>query len=372
MKIRTILRRSIPVLFVLLVLGTSGQAHASVTDSKTFFSTDQPFLERSKAADSHTTGVVNTGALNVRSGPSVDFGILTMIYKGQVVTLLARYYANNWVQIRLDGGLEGWVNSVYLNTSVPVSQLPVIGTPPTPVPPSSVTPSAVVNTGALNVRSGPGPVYPILTVVRQGGRLAVTGRNSAASWLKVTTTSNTKGWVNSSYVVTNVPINSLPIVESPDLAPAAVVVVSAANVRTGPGGQYESIAILFQGQSVRVNGRNNASSWLQVTLGNGQIGWISSSAVRTNVPGSSLPVVDVQPPTNSAVVNTGTLNVRYGPGVDFGVFTVLTRGQVVSMVGRASNSSWVEVRLPNGALGWVNSIYLSTSKPISELPVVYP
>lgn len=371
MKVQTILKIWILALFVLLIFGTSGQAFAGTNQDEISSSADQVSIETSKVADNHALGVVNTGALNVRSGPSVDFGVVTVIYKGQVVGLLGRFHANNWVNIRLSNGLEGWVNSVYLNSNVPVNELPVIGTP-APVPPANVTPTAVVTTGALNIRSGPGPLFPILTVARQGEQLALLGRNSAGSWLKVRTASNIEGWVNSSYVQNNVPVSSLPLVDSPAQTPAAVVTVSAANVRTGPGGQYEVLAILYQGQSVRVQGRNNASSWIQVTLGNGQVGWMRSSAVQTNVPVSSLPVVEFQPPTNTAIVNTGALNVRYGPGTGFGVFTVLVRGQVVSMLGRAAYSTWVQVRLPSGTLGWVNSNYLLTSIPISELPIVYP
>ena len=36
-------------------------------------------------------GVVNTGALNVRSGPGASFGVVTVIYQGQAVSLLGRY-----------------------------------------------------------------------------------------------------------------------------------------------------------------------------------------------------------------------------------------------------------------------------------------
>jgi uncharacterized protein YraI len=371
MKVKTILKFWILALFVLLSLSISDQVFAGTNQDEISSSADKDLAISSSAADNHAIGIVNTGALNVRSGPGVEFGVITVIYKGQAVNLLGKFHANNWVNIRLSNGLEGWVNSNYLNSNVPVSQLPVIGAPD-PQPPANVTPSAVVTTGALNVRSGPGPNFSILTVVRQGEQLALLGRNSTGSWVKVRTASNVEGWVNASYIQTNVPVSSLPVVDSPAPTPAAVVTASSANVRTGPGGQYEVIAVLSQGQTVPIQGRNNASTWIQVTLGNGQVGWVRSNAVQTNLPISSLPVVDFQPPTNTAIVNTGALNVRYGPGTNFGVFTVLVRGQVVSMVGRAAYSTWVQVRLPSGSLGWVNSNYLLTSIPIAELPIVYP
>lgn len=318
------------------------------------------------------TGVVTAGALNVRSGPGVSFNVITKIYNGQIVSLLGKYYANNWVNIRLSNGLEGWVNSVYLHTSVPVNSLPVIGAPPpTPTPPIAVTPIAVVTTGALNVRSGPSPTFQSLTVVYQGNQMTLIGKNSSGTWLKVKTVSNVEGWVNGSYVQTSVPVSSLPVVDAPVTTPTAIIIVSVANVRTGPGEPYNVIAVLYQGQSVRVSGRNEAGDWLQVILGNGQTGWITTASSQLNVPVSSLPIVEVQLPSNSATVNTGALNVRYGPGVSYNAFTVAYRGQAVSLIGRATNSTWVQIQTAYGAVGWVNSNYLLMSIPLTSLPIVF-
>lgn len=72
------------------------------------------------------TGTVNTGALNVRTGPSVGYPAFTTISNGQVVTLLGRNSAATWVKVILHDGRQGWVNASYLITSVPVANLPVI------------------------------------------------------------------------------------------------------------------------------------------------------------------------------------------------------------------------------------------------------
>jgi len=92
------------------------------------------------AAQDNASGVVNTGALNVRSGPDPSAPRVATIYNGTPVTVLGRFHANHWVLIRTTGAssIEGWVNSNYLTLSVPVNQLPVIGPsepPMTPPPP---------------------------------------------------------------------------------------------------------------------------------------------------------------------------------------------------------------------------------------------
>ncbi|MGD2048395.1 MAG: SH3 domain-containing protein [Chloroflexota bacterium] len=325
-------------------------------------------------------GVVNTGALNLRQGPGVEFSKVTVIYKGQVVALLGRWATNNWVKVRLYSGTEGWVNSVYLTTSVPVSQLQVLGGAPTPTPtplpvqPATpiAQPTAVVTSGVLNVRSGPSVSFAVVDVVYQGQQLVLIGRNESATWVNIRTPDNTEGWVNAGLVQTSIALDSLPVVDNPIDSPTAVVTTGAVNVRSGPGLDYSVVTILYQGQSVALIGRTNNSSWLKVDLVNDQDGWLNSTTVQTNVPIPSLPVAEVPPPPNAAVVNVSWLNVRLGPGTNFDAFTVLQRGQVVGIIGRSANSTWVKVRLPNNSIGWVDSNYLLGSTPLTELPIVSP
>lgn len=363
---------------VLLIVGLSvpGQVLAKAVQEQSSQRLTSLSIHYSAQEPEGPVGVVNTGALNVRSGPGVDSSRVIVIYKGQVVSLLGRWATNNWVKVRLYSGVEGWVNSVYLTTSVPVSQLPVIGGTPPPVkptPPESLpTATAIIITGILNVRSGPGISFGVVDVVNQGQQLALIGRDQNATWIKVRTPDNTDGWVNARLVQTSVAVSSLPVVDSPLTSPSAVVITGAVNFRSGPGFDFGVITILYQGQTVAVIGRTNNSSWLKARIENGQEGWIGSSALQTNVPVQSLPVVEVPPPPNAAVVNVSFLNVRYGPGSNFEVFTFLQWGQVVGIIGRSANSTWVQVRLPSSATGWVDSNYLLGETPITELPIVSP
>ncbi|NCF67545.1 MAG: SH3 domain-containing protein [Chloroflexi bacterium] len=57
---------------------------------------------------------VDAGALNLRSGPGVEYEPITIVNKGELVGLLGRRGSGPWVKIRLDDGVEGWVNSALL------------------------------------------------------------------------------------------------------------------------------------------------------------------------------------------------------------------------------------------------------------------
>jgi uncharacterized protein YraI len=129
------------------------------------------------------------------------------------------------------------------------------------------------------------------------------------------------------------------------------------------------------GNVVELIGRNTTANWLKVRLANGSQGWASASYLATSYPLASLPVqlegTVGQPPATTATgtVNTYHLNVRFGPGVGYGVMAILSRGQVVGLSQRNAAGTWVKVNLANGQQGWVNASFLSTSTAVSNLPV---
>ena len=80
---------------------------------------------------------------------------------------------------------------------------------------------------------------------------------------------------------------------------ATAVVNSPANVRTGPGISYGTIAGgAGAGTVVNLIGRNDQGNWYNITLPNGSEGWILGELVSVNAGFStvSLPVVEAPPP----------------------------------------------------------------------------
>ncbi|MCA9942070.1 MAG: SH3 domain-containing protein [Ardenticatenaceae bacterium] len=326
---------------------------------------------------------VVTGALNVRSGPGISYGSVAVVNQGTVVSLLGRNSNSSWAKIRLANGTEGWVNasSTYITPNVAISSLPVLtATAP------GVTASALVATGALNVRSGPGVTYSVLTVASQGQTVALLGRNANSSWAKIRAANGTEGWVNASLITPNVSISSLPLADSPAAPEPPVPVAPGAvlSLRSGPGFSYPVTGSVYQGLQVTAIGRNANNTWLKVRLSDGQEGWIGAQYVQLSIPVGNLPVLDgtagsTTPPAGTtptppattywATVNTGAANVRSGPGIGYGIVTVVTQGQYVSLLARNSVSSWAKVQLTNGTVGWINASLLNANIAINSLPV---
>jgi uncharacterized protein YraI len=73
-------------------------------------------------------------------------------------------------------------------------------------------------------------------------------------------------------------------------APRAVVTHETLNVRAGPSTAYDKVGLLRQGDEVVVRGRNEAGTWLAVTLLDGTEGWVYADYADLNVPRDSLAV----------------------------------------------------------------------------------
>lgn len=156
------------------------------------------------------TAIVTAFRLNVRYGPGTGFGIITKINQGTVVQLLGRNEAATWVYVQLPNGTQGWVSASYLQSSTDFATLPLW----TGSPPSTGTggaPTATVTAYYLNVRSGPGISYNILTVTTRNTVVTMTHRNAAATWVRVILPSGLQGWVSASYLQSATPFSTLPL-----------------------------------------------------------------------------------------------------------------------------------------------------------------
>lgn len=72
-----------------------------------------------------------------------------------------------------------------------------------------------------------------------------------------------------------------------------------------------------------------------------------------------------------AAINTGRLNVRTGPSIAYPAITSVPFNTEVILLGRATGTTWVQVRLPNAQVGWVNYLYLRSFATLNSLPITW-
>lgn len=147
--------------------------------------------------------VVNTAFLNVRSGPGAGHSIVTVVKGGTNLLVTEIDSGGVWYKVETSAG-PGWVNSKYAVGRGNLSSVSRTGAR-APVPPegahlSGPTPRAVVNTAHLNIRSGPGIGYAVITDVPGGTTLAILGKSAGRNWYKVEGSFG-QGWLNNHYVV---------------------------------------------------------------------------------------------------------------------------------------------------------------------------
>lgn len=88
---------------------------------------------------------------------------------------------------------------------------------------------------------------------------------------------------------TSQPVPVVPIAPQPGVIDSD----RGVNVRSGPGAEFDIIAVLQPGTPVQVIGHSAAQDWLHIRLSDGRSGWVIASAIRA---GTSPPVATPQPP----------------------------------------------------------------------------
>lgn len=271
--------------------------------------------------------------------------------------------------------------------------------PEVPVPtPAPGLPSATA-LDAINLRSGPGTLYPSYGVAPKGATGEVIGVSSTGLWWVVKLPPNIaptgQGWVHGQYVqvsnADNVPVVPAPpeppVVElplPPSGAPTATA-LDAVNIRTGPGTQYPAYGIAQKGDKGEVIGVSEDGNWWVVKLpttlvGSGQ-GWVSADWVETSntsgvpviPPPDQQPPVDVPPPAEGVATATALdyVNVRSGPGTQYASYGVAQPGASAEIIGQSEDGKWWVVKLPSVAAGqgWVSADYVQATNA-GGVPVV--
>jgi len=89
-------------------------------------------------------------SVNVRSGPSTQFGIVTSLPPAAIMTAVARNPEGTWLQVNTGTGL-GWVSTTVVVSSGPCASLPVVFIPTPTFNPATAVPTGVPTIGATAV-----------------------------------------------------------------------------------------------------------------------------------------------------------------------------------------------------------------------------
>ena len=213
-------------------------------------------------------GTVTADALNVRSGPSTSYGITTKLYKGDKVEILET--SNGWHKIKASNGKIGWVSGDYIKVSSGSTSQP-----------STSTTKATVTADSLNVRSGAGTSYSVITKLPKGTVVDVL-ESASNGWKKIKTSGGTTGWASGDYLTTGSAGNSSTDNSTSQTSYKATVNTDSLNMRKGAGTSYSVITKLSKGTVVDVL-ESASNGWKKIKTSNGTIGWVSGSYLANGV-----------------------------------------------------------------------------------------
>jgi uncharacterized protein YgiM (DUF1202 family) len=136
----------------------------------------------------------------------------------------------------------------------------------------------------------------------------------------------------------------------------ASITTGVANVRGGPGPDAKRLGSLPGGQQFYVLSQQPDGGWIEIRWKYGT-GWVK--AELTSLAGST--PVAAAPTTDGpyAIVDTGNLNVRSGPGLQYTILGSVAGGDILPILGRTEGGVWLLVSTVYGE-GWVNSIKVIT------------
>ncbi len=178
---------------------------------------------------------------------------------------------------------------------------------------------------------------------------------------------------------TNVPSLLGPIITLRDAETNAVLATSSAaftatRYRIPQGIRLFALEVAFSASSV--------SEPYQVCLWeidaspcagfNAQVGAQPTAApTSTPVPvvASPVPVIPANGACSVTPTSANAVNVRRGPGTNYAQFAQILRGQIIPVIGRSIDNTWVQINT-NGTIGWVSLSVVTIGGNCGNIPVV--
>lgn len=164
--------------------------------------------------------------LSLRTGAGTEWRQLRVMPAGTTVALDGRDSTGAWARGITQNGDVGWMAARYLSvgsdvifalpvidreapitvSAPPAGAVPVVAQPAAPAqeqaaPQATITGGVVAQaTAGVNVRSGPGTGYRIVTRLTRGAQFNIDGRDGTLGWVRGITAGGQVGWVSRSYL----------------------------------------------------------------------------------------------------------------------------------------------------------------------------
>ena len=338
-------------------------------------------LPISGATGSRPIAIIQPEVMNVRIGPGIDYDVLTTLPQGTQVKVVGIDPNSDWLLVELDGLTSlGWVYRDLVQVDCPLVNVRRITE--TEI---SQTPAALTQTYALFAYSGPGLAYDIVATIPRGtwAEIIAVGDCPPNVWYQVIVPGHDEPvWVIRDFVkVATGSLAGIPrygvtdfFPPAADDRPLAVTQPITMNVRSGPGLEYNVVAVVPQGTQARIYGIAPTGDWILVELeGHNALVWIycHMTEVRGSVEGVrrvTAAEVAAQP---AVLVQPGAVFARSGPGTEYSSAALLPKGTWAPITGIGPDPQWLRIQIPGlDAPVWVHTGSVKLIGSIASVPHV--
>jgi uncharacterized protein YgiM (DUF1202 family) len=342
--------------------------------------------------------IVNTGFLNLRSGPSAGYSVVATVAGGTELIVLGRATDNVWFLVQGDFG-QGWLNSQFALFRGDYSTVPVIteliiinnsgagqgGGVAAPNPSAVASGRQVTGVSLIgrnlhqspsydslilsrSVPNDPNTIYPLLAAQVVAG----------TTWYLVDIPNIGRGWMDGvtfralqcgndqvGVAIDQTPINFDGISNQQSF----IIDFDTEFYIVGRRNEFAIIELIdgttgyFLAASIGPRtGVNNICTGVSTTVGGTTTGGQTTGGTTTG--GVVSPITG-----NRVVINTGNLNVRSGPSAAFSTVATVPGGTELAVIGRAPDGVWYYVEGSFGR-GWVNNQFVLFRGDYATVPVL--
>lgn len=304
-------------------------------------------------------GVVTGNCVNLRSGPSTDYEIVDIVYKGDRLTIYEQM-ETGWYRVTAENGNSGYISNKYVEitsygqgTTTPA---PTVKPTETPAPTPTATPApdetvyiGIITKNGVNFRTGPSTSYSSMGKLNANDGLII--YEKIGEWYRVEHDGK-MGYVHGDYVkITGVYDGN----ELPDGAIGKGVTIARVNLRKGPSTSHEIIQLLPKGAEVIIYGQENG--WYKASY-NGKTGYLTQSYVEvtyTSDDGGGSGGGTSDEPIAQGVTNA-RVNFRTKPSTTAPKIALLPAGTRVTLY--SLDNGWYEAEY-SGTRGYLYAKYVS-------------
>ena len=300
------------------------------------------------------TGTVKAnGGLNVRSGPSTGYPVVSSLANGTKVEILEQKIVGAMVWGRMS---QGWISMQYivLDPEDTEEPQPPVTEPTEPEPeeePELTTgwTGTVTSKDVLRIRTAPSTASEIVGYLSPGTKVTITNekKTDSMTWGKIA-----QGWISLDYVKADA---AAPAVKRT----GTVKVEDYLRIRSGPGTSYAISGYIANGEKVEITEEKIVGG---TTWGKVEKGWISLDYVEFDKTEADTPAQKV-----AGIVNVEDfLRIRSGPGTQYdtvGYLANLSKVEILEQK-KAGDMTWGKI-----ANGWISMSYVQLDeKPAQSQP----